>query len=222
MNQSTRTIIFFSSIISMFIYYLIIIPMLPLSFENEVVYANYTFASFFIVVPLVQMLLRQRILKRFEDDFLFEFKIHDASPVQHILYMVFAYLLILRPLTPSIGDFQYVQTIHWLSFIAWMLYAEILIMTSYTRLRAKFGREFIKITGTDFRIDFPFGNALYSHSGIYQYDDFETFHFEGDKLILSLRQNLGKVVVKIPQNLHPQIESFLKAHQIEKPKHYFE
>lgn len=221
MNQSTRTIVFFSSIAVMFIYYLMVIPILPMALEHETLYANYTFASFFIFVPLVQMILRKRILHRYKADVLFEFKIHDPIIVQQLIYWIFAYLLIIRPLTPNLTNFEFVESVHVYTFIGWLVFSEILMAITYKTTKAGFSGDHILIDGMDFRIDFPFGNALYSQSGVYFYDDFDHFIYEGDRLIMTLKGDLGKVVIKVPNHLQKQVGEFLKAKQVEMPRNHF-
>lgn len=218
MNQTTRTIIFFSSLVMMFLYYLMIIPRLPLAFDNAVLYANYSFSSFFICVPATQMLLRRRILARFKDDHLYEFRIHDAIAVQYLIYLVIGYLMLIRPLTASLTDFSNVEPINWLSFIGWLVVAQVLIALTYRSTKAQFCREHILIYGWDLRMDFPFGNPLYSHSGVYAYSDFEYYFFDGNRLTLRLKGELGKIVIVVPSEMQEQVGEYLKAQQLDKPK----
>jgi hypothetical protein len=166
------------------------------------------------------MLLRRRILARFAEDHLFEFSIHDAVPVQYLIYLVIGYIMIIKPLTPSLTDFSNVQPVHLLSLFGWLIAAEGMIFLTYRTTKAAFGRSHIRIHGWDFRLDFPFGNPLYSHSGVYAYSDFEYFFFDGGRLTLRLKDDLGKIVIVIPSELHEQVGSFLKAQQLDTPKHH--
>jgi len=221
MNQTTRTILFFSGLVAMALYYFLIIPFLPLARSNPIVYANYTFATLFLVFPITQAFLRLRVLNRYklkEDDFLFEYPLHDAKLIQHITFILFGYLFILKPLMPSFFDFSTLKLPHLLSFVLWIAFSECLLWLTYHKTHVQFGKSHIIIMGYDFRIDMPFASPLYSHSGVYDYDNFLSFRKEGTHLIMTLQQDMGKIVTVVPEELMVPVMSYLKAKGIKEER----
>ena len=198
----------------MALYYFIIIPILPLANTNPIAYANYTFATLFVIFPITQALLRRRVLKRYtikEEDFLFEFSLHDARLIQHITFVLFGYLFILRPLMPSFFDFSTLTQPPVISFVLWMIFSECLLFVTYKHTHIQLGKSYILVNGYDFRVDMPFASPLYSHSGIYEYDNFDSFQVSGSHLIMTLHQEMGKVVAIVPQDVMTSVISYLKA-----------
>ena len=221
MNQTTRTILFFSGLAVMALYYFLIIPLLPFANTNPIAYANYTFATLFVIFPITQAFLRRRVLNRYkirEEDFFFELPLQDARLIQHVTFIMFGYLFILRPLMPSFFDFSTLTMPPLISFILWMVFSECLLLLTYKKTHVQFGKSHILIMGFDFRIDMPFASPLYSHSGIYEYDNFDSFHRSGTRLIMTLHQDMGKISFVVPESLTAPVISFLKSKGINEEK----
>jgi len=217
MNNTTRTIIFFVSLMGIVMSYFFIIPSLPYAFENETRYTNYLAGSIFVIFPLCQMISRKLVLRKYKmasEDHLFDLKIHDAKLVHFITFFLVGFVLIIFPVITTDFIFSNIQPQHYLSLFAWLAFDIALIELTYKKTKAQFGKTYILIEGYDFRPDFPFGSILYSHSGVYFYTDIKYYYIDGNLIVLELEKDLGKLSFDVSQNSMPQITSYLAAQKI--------
>lgn len=217
MNNTTRSIIFFAGLFAMIIYYFVVIPLLPMAMVNEVFYINYLAATVIIIFPWVECLMRNLVLKKYKlapDDILFSMKIKDIASVQFITYIILAFLIILLPITSNQFNFSNLQPIHWTIFVIWVIVSAVWIRLTYAKTKAYFGEKYVVIKGFDLRLDFPFGNNLYSHSGVYFYDDFKHFYIEDEIVHLVLENDRGQIAFVIQKKVESQVIAFLSAQKI--------
>ncbi len=217
MNNTTRSIIFFAGLFAMILYYFAIMPLLPMAMTNEVFYINYLAAMVIIVFPWIECLMRKLVLKKYKlstDDILFSMKIKDIGSVQFITYIILAFLVILLPITTNQFNFSNLKPLHWTIFVIWVLVSAIWIRLTYSSTKAHFNEKYLLITGIDLRLDFPFGNNLYSHSGVYFYDDFKHFYIEGQVVYMVLENDKGRIAFHINNNVESQVIGFLGAQKI--------
>lgn len=216
MNNTTRSLIFFIGLFSVIFYYFSIIPILPYAMILPNAYVNYLAAAVIIIFPTVQLLMRTFVLKKYQlkDESLFHLNIHDAKIINRITYYALAFLIILLPITGNRFDFSALLPIHYFTFAVWVMISELWLFITYKTTKAYFGKEYILISGIDFRLDFPIGSILYSHSGVYYYQDFKYYYVEGNILYLSLENDRGKIAVKLSSNITNNVISYLNAHKI--------
>ncbi len=222
MNNTTRSLIFFSGLFIIIFYYFSIIPLLPMAFTNEYLYTNYLTFSVIGLFPIVQMGMRKFVLKKYKlgDESLFHLPVHDAKQIHRITFYAIAFLIIMLPITGNKFNFGALKPVHYLIFVGWIAFSELLIFVTYKTTRAYFGKSYILISGIDFRPDFPLGSMLYSHSGVYFYEDFKYYYTEGNTIYLILENEKGRIAVKANEKIISNVSSYLNAQKIKMIKPY--
>ncbi|MBF4695367.1 hypothetical protein [Fusibacter ferrireducens] len=222
MNNTTRSLIFFTGLLAIIFYYFSIIPMLPFAMEQPTFYINYLAASLLLVFPWIQLIMRKGVLKKYKlkDESLFQLAIHDAKAIHRITFYAIAFLVILFPATGNKLDLKALLPVHYFTFAIWLFISELWIYVTYKTTKAYFGREYILISGLDFRLDFPFGSMLYSHSGVYHYTDFKYYYIEGQIIYLVLENEQGKIAVEAEPSYVSNITSYLSAQKVKAIKPY--
>ncbi|GAU78017.1 hypothetical protein [Fusibacter sp. 3D3] len=216
MNNTTRSLIFFAGLAAVVFYYFSIIPLLPFAMEQPNFYIHYLAASVLVIFPLVQLLMRKWVLKKYQlkDEFLFHLNIHDAKAVHRITFYAISFLIILLPVTGNRFDLSALLPVHYFTFAFWVFISEIWIFVTYKTTKAYFGKAYILISGYDFRLDFPLGSILYSHSGVYYYSDFKYYYIEGQTLYLILENDRGKIAVESTDAVLSNVASYLNAQKV--------
>jgi len=179
-------------------------------------------ASVLVIFPLAQLLMRKGVLKKYQikDEFLFHLNIHDAKAVHRISFYAIAFLIILLPITGNRFDFSALLPVHYFTFALWVFISEIWLFVTYKTTKAYFGKQYILISGYDFRLDFPLGAILYSHSGVYHYQDFKNYYIDGQILYLILENDRGKIAVEASDALLNNVASYLNAQKVKPIKPY--
>lgn len=222
MNNTTRSLIFFASLLAIVFYYFSIMPMLPFAMEQPNFYINYLAASVLVIFPLIQLIMRKWVLKKYQlkDESIFQLSIHDAKAVHRITFYAIAFLIILLPVTGNRFDLSALLPVHYFTFAIWVFISEFWIFITYKTTKAYFGKKYILISGFDFRLDFPLGSILYSHSGVYHYQDFKHYYIEGQILYLILENDRGKIAVEATDSVLSHVASYLNAQKVKAIKPY--
>lgn len=215
MNNSKRSVIFTVAFITVMFIFSFIMPKFDAFFSDTFRFLNGGLFLIIILYPSIQMLMRygygQYGLKR--DHAFFTLPIKENMTYYRLINLLFIGLILGFPIFKGLLTTQEIST-YITAIVIWIAIAEILIQASARTTKAIFAHRQLIVVGVDFRIDMPVGDALKSHSGVYDYKDFTMFTYNEGILTLYLYDGIGKINIKVHEDMSKQVTSYLGTKKI--------
>lgn len=217
MKNSTRSVNFTIAFFGALSGFYFIIARFPIEnyFSNpEIALIAAAMSAIGILFPLIQALLRYFQIKKFyvPERLFFKANLGERFVQQRALYYVIVLLshffIYLKPGLP-------IPTEAYIWAAIWLLVFELTMAVTYTTTKVFVMGDGIIIKGFDLRMDIPLSDPLISHSGVYSYDDFDSYEMKGNRFTLHMPGKIGRIQLMIPEDKVPHISSFLNAKGLE-------
>lgn len=221
MSNSKRSVLFTVAFITVMFIFSFIMPRYDAFFGDTFRFLNGGLFLIIILYPTIQMAMRyaygQYGLKR--DHAFFTLPIKENMTYYRLINILFIGLILGFPIVKGLLTSLEVPT-YITAIVVWLVIAELLIQISARTTKAIFAHRQVIVTGFDFRIDMPVGDALKSHSGVYDYKDFTMFTYNKGILTLYLYDGIGKINVAVHEDMGKQVTSYLGTKKIKYKEHY--
>lgn len=221
MNNSKRSVIFAVSFLTVMYIFAFVMPNYDAFFGDTFRFINGGLFLIIILYPTIQMLMRYIYgkygLKR--DHEFFTLSIKENMIYYRLINLLFIGLLLGYPIVKGLLTPELIST-YIKAVLVWIIIAEGLIQITARTTKAIFAHRQLIIIGLDFRIDMPVGDGLKSHSGVYPYKDFTYFTYNNGVLSLNLYDGIGKINVKVDEDMSKQVISYLGSKKIKYKEHH--
>ena len=221
MSNSKRSVLFTVAFITCMAIFAFVMPNYDAFFGDTFRFINGILFLIVILYSTIQMLMRYAYGKYglSRDHEFFTLPIKENMTYYRLVNLLFIGLLLGFPivkglLTPDL------MTTYIVAIAIWVIIAECLIQITARSTKAIFAHRQLVILGFDFRIDMPVGDALKSHSGVYDYKDFTIFSYHEGLLTLHLYDGIGKINVKVDEDMSKQVISYLGSKKIKYKDHH--
>ncbi|MBN2898702.1 MAG: hypothetical protein JXO44_08000 [Clostridia bacterium] len=221
MNNSKRSVIFTVAFIVVMFVFSFVMPQFDAFFSDTFRFINGVLFLILILYPALQMLMRwvytDRHLKK--DHTFYTLKVKDNMTYYRLINILFVGLLLGFPIVKGLLTPDQ-RTTYLLGAMVWLIITEALIQISSRSLKAYFGHGQLIVKGFDFRLDLPFGDAIKSHSGVYEYRNITVFTYKDGLLTLHLYDNAGKINILLHEDVSKQVMAYLGTKKIQHKEFY--
>ncbi len=217
MKNSTRSINFTIAFFGALAGFYFIIARFPIEnyFENpEIALVAVTMFSIGVIFPVIQAVMRHVEIKPhyIAERLYFKAESGEKYIQQRALYYVIVLLshffLYLKPGLP-------IPTEAYIWAVIWIVVLEISLFITHRTTRVYLMSDGIIIKGFDLRMDIPLSDPLISHSGVYSYDNFDTFEVKGRRITLQMPGKIGRIQMILPTEKVVPLSGFLSAKGLE-------
>lgn len=182
----------------------------PGIYGSPVVNFSLVLAAFFIVMPLVNMLLQNMAVKQVYDREKYFFSLSfDESKLYEALILASAVILLYFIPATDLRIYGWTMAIG--ISLCWCLVGALTIWMSTKMTKIDFQSDTILVKGFNFFKAAGLTQKTTTGLGVYTYDEFEHFALEGEHLKLLLKDGKGQISVCLPKDKSVQVTQFLTA-----------
>ncbi|HKL41452.1 MAG TPA: hypothetical protein VJ962_02540 [Clostridia bacterium] len=218
MKNSFRAVSFIIPFLTIIFSITYIIPKIP-GIENGTLFFSVLMFLVIGVFPLFQGAIRYIYFRKFlyQSNFFFSIKLGESKLYQRVYYYLLIFLVLVFPLIGRNFELKNLKPINFLIIGFFIIISEVLLYLSYEHTKIKFMSNGILIFGSDFRVDFPIGGPMRSHSGFYYYSEIHWYKVKKDHIKFELDNN-DVIEGRLPDGIKKQVIHFLAGKDIRTKK----
>jgi hypothetical protein len=210
MRRLSRSFLATFSFIAAFFFVLGSFILVPEPFENDRLTAwNFALFAFLVFQPLVYMTINEALSRQVADLYKFRFSLKTAETPLYDRILTVAGMA-LTGMVPLFQLDRIEPRLIVASVVAWIVITEALLLISSRFARADFQHDIILVRGLNFRKHYGMSSKAMTTSGIYQYEEFESFTLVGERLTLKLAGTGGRLCLRLPENLAEPVCAYLQ------------
>ncbi|MZQ98859.1 MAG: hypothetical protein GT601_14415 [Acidaminobacter sp.] len=210
MRRLSRSFLATFSVVAALFFVLGSFILVPEPFENDRLVAwHFALFGFLVFQPLVYITISEALGRQAADLYKFRFSLKTAeTPLYDRILNVS--VIALTGLVPIFQLDQIEVRIIIASVVMWIVVTEGLLLISSRFSRADFQHDIILVRGLNFRKHYGMSSKAMTTSGIYQYEEFESFTLVGERLTMRLSGTGGRLSLRLPENLAEPVCAYLQ------------
>lgn len=206
-KRNTMSLI--SVILSVFIVMGVMVAV-PGAYSNPVGVYSVILGAFFILMPLVNALFQNLVIKKVYDPSKYFFTLAFNESVGYE-WLVCGSAIVLLFFLPSTDLRPLGLTYAALVVGLWVAIAACTIFISQKMTKVDFLNDTILVKGINFFKSSGLSQKTTTGLGVYTYDEFGSFTVKDEKLVIKLQDGRGQVAVKLPKDKSEQVSKYLVA-----------